>query len=78
MVRLDDVVAENVVNSSGEPALRVTLIIASETAGAITGDNALKLLVELNDSLQRLGDERFAIIEYATADDVPTEEDEAE
>jgi hypothetical protein len=75
-VRLDDVVAENITSSTGEAALRITLIITQETADAITGEDALKLLVEINDSLQREGDERLAIIEYATADDVPIEEDE--
>ncbi len=74
-VRLDDVVTENTTSSDGEDALRITLVLTPETVDAITGDDALKLLVDINDSLRREGDVRFAIVEYATADDVPVEED---
>lgn len=74
-VRLDDVVAENTTSSDGDPALRITLILTPELVDAITGEDALKLLVDINDGLRREGDERFAIVEYATADDVPVEED---
>jgi hypothetical protein len=74
-VHLDSVVTENTTRSDGEAGLRITLVLTPETVDAITGEDALKLLVEINDSLQREGDERFAIVEYATADDVPIEED---
>lgn len=74
-VRLDDVVAENTTSSDGDPSLRITLVLTPETVDAITGEDALNLLVEINDGLRREGDERFASIEYATADDVPVDED---
>jgi hypothetical protein len=74
-VQLDNVVAEDVTSSDGEAALRITLVLTPETVDTITGEDALKLLVDINDGLRREGDERFAIVEYATADDVPIEED---
>jgi hypothetical protein len=74
-VRLDDVVAENTTSSNGDPTLRITLVLTPESVDAITGEDALKLLVDINDGLQRQGDERFASIEYATADDLEDEED---
>ena len=77
-VHLDDVVTENTTNSDGEAALRITLVLTPESVDAITGEDALKLLVDINDGLRREGDERFAIVEYATADDVPIEEDQAD
>jgi hypothetical protein len=74
-VNLDDVVTEDMTSSEGEAALRITLVLTPETVDTITGEDALKLLVDINDGLRREGDERFAIVEYATADDVPIEED---
>lgn len=74
-VQLDNVVTEDMTSSDGEAALRITLVLTPETVDTITGEDALKLLVDINDGLRREGEERFAIVEYATADDVPIEED---
>ncbi|MEO7739715.1 MAG: hypothetical protein ABIS10_10550 [Novosphingobium sp.] len=74
-VELESVQTEGFTSSEGEDALRITLVLTPETVEAITGDDALKLLLEINDSLRREGDERFAIVEYTTADDVPVDED---
>ena len=75
-VQLDDVVAVPFTDGEGESALRITLVISPETVDAITGKDALKLLVDIKDALFREGEERFAFLEYTTADDVPTDEDE--
>jgi hypothetical protein len=74
-VSLDNVFAENMTSSGGDPSLRITLVLTPETADAITGEDALKLLVDINDGLQREGDERFAIVEYTTADDFYDDDD---
>ncbi len=74
-VCLDDVVTEDTTSSEGEAALRIILVLTPETVDAITGDDALKLLLDINDSLQREGDDRFAIVEYATADDLSGDEE---
>lgn len=73
-VALDDIVAENTTSSDGENALRITLVLAAESVDAISGDDALKLLVDIRDGLVREGEERQPIVEYTTVDDVPDEE----
>lgn len=75
-VQLDDVVAVPFTDEEGESALRITLVISPETVDAITGKDALKLLVDIKDALFRKGEERFAFLEYTTADDVPTDDDD--
>ena len=55
--------------------LRVKLLFDPQEVEAITGDDALSLLLALNDALQNAGEERFASIEYATTDDLPYDEE---
>lgn len=74
-VRLEDLRAEPFIGSEGDDKLKITLLFTPEEVGAVTGDNALKLLLAMNDALQLKGEERFASIEYATTDDVPFDED---
>jgi len=74
-IHLDEVLTEPITDSDGEAALRITLVLTPESAGAISGDEGLKLLVAIRDALFRKGEERFPIVEYATADDVPYEEE---
>ena len=69
-VQLDNVLTENITNSEGAPALLITLVLTPETVNAITGDEALRLLVNIHDELIREGEERFPIVEYATVDDL--------
>lgn len=69
-VELEDVFTVPITDSEGEAALRITLVLTPESVGAITGEDALKLLVALKDELYRQGEERFAIVEYATSDDL--------
>lgn len=76
LVQIEDVIASPMTDSEGEAALRITFVLTPETADAITGGDALKLLVELKDALQREGEERFAIIEYATPDDLEEHEED--
>ena len=74
-VHLDDGLTEPFTSSDGEDALRITFVLTPESVGAISGEESLKLLVAIKDALWGMGEERFAIVEYATADDVPFEED---
>jgi hypothetical protein len=67
---LDEVLTENTSTSDGEAALRITLVLTPESVDAISGEDALKLLVDIRDGLLREGEERFPILEYATADDL--------
>ena len=74
-IELEDVVTEDVTSSEGEDALRITLILSPSSADAISGEDALKLLVDIREALNRGGEDRLPIVEYATADDVPGEDD---
>ncbi len=74
-VTLDDVRAEAMSMSTGEDGLRITLVLTPESVDAISGDDALKVLVDIRDGLLREGENRFPIVEYATADDVPNDDD---
>ncbi|MBA4161328.1 MAG: hypothetical protein C0515_04460 [Novosphingobium sp.] len=76
-IQLDEVQAAQFTGSDGEPALRIKLVLTPESADAISGEDALKLLAAIRDELVQIGDERLPILEYATADDLPTEEDQA-
>ncbi len=76
-VHLDAVLTENTTSSNGESALRITLVLTPESVDAISGEDALKLLVDIRHGLEREGDDRFPIVEYATADDLDGEEDQA-
>jgi hypothetical protein len=74
-IHLDDVRTLPFTDSDGEAAVRITLVLTPETADAISGEDSLKLLVAIREALSREGEDRFPIVEYATADDVPYEED---
>jgi hypothetical protein len=60
------VLAEPSTDSEGKDALRITFVLSDRGAKELTGDQALDILVELKHNLEQAGEERFAIIEYAT------------
>jgi hypothetical protein len=72
-LKLDDVLTENTTISSGEAGLRITLVLTPESAETMSGDDVLKLLVSIREGLEREGEDRFPIVEYATKDDLAEE-----
>ena len=64
------VVSEPTVTWLGEDALRVTIVLAPNSVQQIDGDAVLNTLVHIQRDLQLAGDERLAVIEYATEDDL--------
>ena len=74
---LERVVAQPTTDSEGREALRITLVLRPEAVEALSGDTALDLLVSLQRELQSQGEERLAIVEYATEAEMREEEDEA-
>lgn len=70
---LERVVTEPMTDSQGKDALRITVVLTPQAAQALSGDGALDLLVELQNALQREGEERFPIIEYATEQELAAE-----
>ena len=58
------------IDSLGHDALRITIVIKSGAESTISGDAALDTLVGITDQLRRAGEERLAIIEYATKEEL--------
>ena len=50
----------------------MTLVLANDK---LTGGEAIELLVDINQALLDSGDERFAILDYVTEDELATEDD---
>jgi hypothetical protein len=65
-------VTEPMTDSQGHDALRVTIVIRPGAADKLKGDSVLDTLVEIQDRLREAGEERFAIVEYATQDELET------
>lgn len=61
---------EPTTDSEGKEALRITLVLTPAAAKTFTGDQAVDLILSIQSSLLKEGDERFPIIEYATEDEL--------
>ena len=64
------VLAEPTTDSEGHEALRVTIVIEPGAANRIKGDSILDTLVQIQDRLREASEDRFAIVEYATQDEL--------
>jgi hypothetical protein len=64
------VVSSQAVDSTGNPALQITIVLAPGSTDKIGGDAALNTLVRLQQALQERGEDRFPIVEYATEDEL--------
>jgi hypothetical protein len=73
-VGVDRIVARPTVDSEGKDAIRVTLVLPTQAAEELSGDASLDLLYELDQALQGEGEERMAIVEYATQEEIEEEE----
>jgi len=69
-IAVERVLVEPTVDSRGEEALRVTLVLDPQVVEQVTGDQALDVLVDINEALQVEGDERLPIIFYATEEEL--------
>jgi hypothetical protein len=68
--RVESVLSEPTSDSQGRDALRITIIIKPGAAEELSGDSILDTLVQIQERLQREGEERFAFVEYATKDEL--------
>jgi hypothetical protein len=64
---VSEVRSEPFVDSEGHDALRITVILTPGSADKISGDATLNTLVKIQSELQRAGENRFALVQYATA-----------
>jgi hypothetical protein len=69
-IELERVIVEPMVDSQGDEALRVTLVLDPKVVDGVSGDDVLDVLVDINEALQSAGDERLPIIYYATEEDL--------
>jgi hypothetical protein len=60
------IVSSSSTDSTGQGALRITIIIPPGAEKRIEGNATLSTLVEMQDRLRREGEDRFPIIEYST------------
>jgi hypothetical protein len=63
---VEKVFAKPSIDSEGREALQITIVIKPDTAARLDGDALLDTLVQIQDRLHEAGEERFAIVEYAT------------
>lgn len=60
------VLSEAIVDSEGQDALRLTVVIAPSAVENIEGRRLLDILVDTQRQLQQAGEERYAFLSYAT------------
>jgi hypothetical protein len=65
-----DVITEPMVDSCGDEALRVMIVIAPGTEERLPGDALLETLYQMSKRLQTAGEERFPFVEYATTEEL--------
>ena len=64
------VISEPTTDSTGQDALRITIVIEPDSARKIKKGAVLDNLVQIHDRLQAAGEERFPIIQYATEEEL--------
>ena len=63
------------IDSEGHDAVRITIVIDPGFESRIVGDAVLDTLVGIKDRLRREGEERLAIVEYATEEELESGND---
>jgi len=72
---VDRVFSEPTIDSRGEDALRITIVIKPGVVTKIKGDALLDTLVQLHNELQKAGENRLPIVEYATQEELEQSDD---
>jgi hypothetical protein len=67
--------SELMADSEGREALRITIVIPEQALKKISGDAALSALVDMQKRLHNAGEERFAILECATPEELSASDD---
>ena len=66
-----NVVSAPTVDSQGDPALKITIVLTAGSTESIHGKDVLKTFDQLQQRLQEAGEERFPIVEFETTDEAP-------
>jgi hypothetical protein len=59
------------IDSQGDPALKITIVLTAGSTDTIQGKDILKTLDQLQQRLQEAGEDRFPIVEFETKDELP-------
>lgn len=65
-----DILVEPTINSRGDEALRITIVLESSAVDGISGDDTLNTLVQMQKRLDEAGEDRFPIVGYATEEEL--------
>jgi len=60
------IISSSSTDSTGQEALRITIIIPAGAEKRIQGNATLSTLVQMHERLREAGEDRFPIIEYST------------
>lgn len=63
---VEDARAEQASGSDGRDAVRITVVLKPDVAERLRDDTVLEALVEIHERLDSAGEERLALVEYAT------------
>lgn len=66
------------VDWTGDPIIRISIVVRPEAEAALTGETPLNILTRISDQLMGVGEERFPIIDYATTADMEAADDDPE
>jgi hypothetical protein len=72
---IDRAVVEPAIDSAGQEALRITIVISPDAADKFNDDALLDTLAAVQNQLRGKSEDRFPIIEYATEDELETHGD---
>jgi hypothetical protein len=72
---LSRVMSEPTLDSSGEDALQITIVLRGYDDRLFNGSGVVDTLVEIIQHLQKSGDGRFPILSYATEEDLAQDDD---
>jgi hypothetical protein len=64
-----------IVDLDGKDALSVTVVLKSGTAGKVKGNAAFDTIVRIGQDLNLAGDERLAVVHFATEDELAAIDD---
>src|SRR5215510_6254748 len=66
-----DVHSAPTIDSQGEPALKITIVLTAGSTDSIQGKGVLKTLDQLQQRLEQEGEKRFPIVEFETEGEAP-------
>jgi hypothetical protein len=66
-----DVQSTPTIDSQGEPALKITIVLTAGSTDSIQGKDILKTLDQLQERLEQAGEKRFPIVEFETEGEAP-------